>query len=211
MPQQASDARRRDMSRHLKIWVALLPSSLALPVPSWSQADPQKSAAPQAAGQSTGSGQAAMPPMPTPPNPPLTLPEGDQTTNIAYFTLRDGMNSTLTLNNNTVSAVPVTVTIYNTQGRSQALPPVTLYPHSFKQIELRDVVPSDLFDSGNLAVSFHGTPMLVTCQLSVYSTDKRVSFESREQNMMNFESVNGYGILMLPRKEARGSLAVTNV
>ncbi len=68
------------MSRHLKIWVALLTLSLALPALSWSQAAP-----------SAGGGNA--PPPPSANKPPQ--PQTDQTTNIAYFTLRDGMNSTL--------------------------------------------------------------------------------------------------------------------
>ncbi len=132
-------------------------------------------------------------------------------TNIPYFTLRDGLSSSLTLNNLSQSAMPVTITTYNTEGRSQALDTITLDPHSFKQIELRDVVTSDLFDSGSLQVSYRGGPMQVTCQVSVYSLDKRVSFESREQDMMDFESANLNGIVSLPQKDAQGFLALTNV
>ena len=131
-------------------------------------------------------------------------------TNIPYFTLRDGMNSTLTLNNTAPFSMPVTVTIYNMQGRSQVLPPITLDPHSFKMIEMRDVVASELFDSGNLQISYQGIPMAVTCQLSVYSSDKRVSFESREQAMMDFESSALNGIVSLPQAGAEAFLALTN-
>jgi hypothetical protein len=88
-------------------------------------------------------------------------------TNIPYFTLRDGMNSTLTLNNTAPFSMPVTVSIYNMQGRVQVLPPITVDSHSFKLIEMRDVVASDLFDSGNLQISYQGIPMAVTSQLSV--------------------------------------------
>ncbi len=182
------------MSRHLKIWASLITLSLALPALSWGQAPPSQNPATPPPGAS----------------PAKTMPSGMQMTNIPYFTLRDGMNSTLTLNNTAAVQVPdVTVTIYNREGRSQVLPSMTLDPHSFKQIELRGVVASDLFDSGNLEVSYPGTPMLVTCQLSVYSTDKRVSFESREQSMMDFESSKLNGILWVPDK-AEGFLAMTN-
>ena len=37
---------------------------------------------------------------------------------------------------------------------------------------------SELFEEGNIQVAFHGIMMAVTCQVSVSSTDKRVSFES---------------------------------
>src|SRR6266571_1178275 len=104
------------------------------------------------------------------------------------------MNSTLTLNNLAPTQTSVTVTLFNTEGRAQVLDPITLDPHSFKQIELREVVNSELFDSGNIQVAFHGTSMAVTCQVSVYSQEKRISFESREQDMMDFESTNLNGI-----------------
>jgi hypothetical protein len=173
------------------------------------------SAGAQTSGQPPSSNGTAVVSAPTPPisSQPvqLKLPVGDQMTNIPYFSLRDGMSSTLTLNNTANAPIPVTVMIYNMQGRSQQLAPITLDPHSFKQIELRDVVASDLFDSGNLQIGYGGTPMLVTCQLSVYSLDKRVSFEVREQAMMDFESPNLNGILSLPATSAEGFLAVTNV
>ena len=178
------------MSRHLKIWVALT-LSLALPVLSWSQAAPPNST----------------------PNRPEPAPErqSDQVANIPYFTLRDGLSSTLTLNNNAPTPTSVTVTIFNSEGRAQTLDPITLDPHLFKQIELRDVVGSELFTEGNVSVAYFGKEMGVTTQVSVYSLKRRVSFESREQGMFDFESTVSNGILSLPQKDARGFLAITNV
>jgi hypothetical protein len=154
-----------------------------------------------------------------PPNPgstptkkaPVPQPVMDQTTNIPYFTLDDGMSSVLTLNNVSPSVTPVQVTIYNLQGKSQALDPITLDPHSFRQIELRDVIVSDEFNSGNIEVKFNGISMGITCQVSVSNLGKRVSFESREQEMMDFNSTKLNGILSLPQASAEGFLAVTNV
>src|SRR5260370_33890720 len=196
MRQQFALARRRVMSRHLKTWV-LLTLSLALPVLSWSQA----------ASQNAGSGHATPPPSANTPPQPQT----DQTTNIAYYTLRDGLNSTLTLNNNAPTPTSVTVTIFNTEGRAQTLDPITLDPHLFKQIELRDVIKSGDFDEGNVSVAYYGTEMGVTTQVSVYSLERHIAFESREQGMMDFESTVSNGILYLPQKESEGFLALTNV
>jgi hypothetical protein len=132
-----------------------------------------------------------------------------QMTNIPSFTLRDGMSSTLTLNNLASSPTPVTVTIYNEQGKGQLLKPITLDPHSFKQIELRDVIVGDDFSSGNIEIMFNGISMAVTSQVSVSDPGKRISFESREADMMDFESASLAGIMSLPRG-ADGLLAVTN-
>jgi len=138
-----------------------------------------------------------------------TPPTSNQMTNIPYYTLRDGLSSTLTLNDLTQSAMPVTVMIYNEQGKGQMLKPITLEPHSFKQIELGNFVVGDDFSSGNVEIAFNGINMAVTSQVSVYSLQNRVSFESREADMMDFESSRLAGILSLP-KGADGFLAVTN-
>lgn len=151
---------------------------------------------------------AAAPQTKTPP-PRKTPPTSNQMTNIPYYTLRDGLSSTLTLNNLTMSAMPVTVTLYNTQGKAQTLNPITLDPHSFKQIELGDVVASDEFDSGNVEIAFNGINMAVTSQVSIYSLKDRVSFESREADIMDFMSSKLAGIVSLPRG-ADGYLAVSN-
>jgi hypothetical protein len=141
-----------------------------------------------------------------------------QVTDIPYFTLNDGMNSTLTLNNVAPTSTTVTVTIYNLEGKAQVLKPITLPPHSFQQIELRDVIVGDEFGSGNLNVAYSSISMGVTCQVSVSNPAARVSFESRDvwgqqdmQDMMPSMTKNLSGILWLPQETAEGFLAVTNI
>jgi hypothetical protein len=139
------------------------------------------------------------------------MPSTDQMTNIHYYTLRDGMSSTLTLSNFAPTQEAVTVTIFNTEGRPHVLDPISMDPHSIKEVQLADVVPAEGFDEGNIEVAFRGIDMAVTCQVSVVSVEKRISFESREQGMMDFASVNLNGILWLPQKEAVGYLALTDI
>ena len=152
------------------------------------------------------------------PTVPSPEPVIAQTTNIPYFTLHDGMNSTLTLNNISPDSTPVTVTIYNLEGKAQVLEPITLAPHSFQQIELRDVIVGDEFASGNLNATYTGISMGVTCQVSISNPATRVSFESRDvwgqqdmQDMMPSMSKNLNGILWLPQETTEGFLAVTNI
>src|SRR5258708_3886910 len=121
----------------------------------------------------------------TPAKAPAPAPVTDQMASIPYFTVRDGMSSILTLNNNAPSPTPVTVTIYNMEGKAQVLVPFTMSPHSFKQIELKDVIASDEFSAGNLAISYKGFPMELGCQVSISNLEKRISFESREWGMID--------------------------
>jgi hypothetical protein len=134
----------------------------------------------------------------------------DQVVNIPYFTLREGMSSTLTLQNRAPSETSAKVTLFNMEGRSQVLPAISIPSHSFKQITLRGVVASEEFSSGNIQVAFSGPPMILACQISVVSLENRVSFESRAQDTMDFVSADLNGILWLPQKEAKGFLAMTN-
>jgi hypothetical protein len=133
----------------------------------------------------------------------------NQMTNIPYFTLRDGMSSTLTLQNLSMKPAKVQVTIFNAAGQAHMLDPITVNIRSFKEVHLADVAPSG-FDFGNIEVAFNGTPMMVTSQVSVFSLESRVSFESRESDMTDFESTKLAGIVLIP-KGGNGYLAVTNV
>jgi hypothetical protein len=169
---------------------------------------------PRLAAQASGNAQQRSPQ----PHPSASMPSrsgtransGPQTANIPYFTLRDGMTSMLTLNNSATAPTAVTVTIFNTEGRALTLQPMTLNPQSVKQLNLAELVPTELFDSGNIQVAFDGVPFEVNCQVSIFSLDKRVDIESRQQDVGHFESSNLNGIVSLPYSEAQGFFAVTS-
>ena len=190
------------MSRRLNI-VSTVIVTFAFAFLSWGQTAPQTAKATNKSAAEAASAAAD--------DDRLPEEQKDQIANIPYFTLRDGLNSTLTLNNNPPTPTAVTITIFSSQGRPKTLDPITIPPHSFKQIELRDVVDGESFDQGSISVAYYGKEMDVTTQVSVYSLEKRIAFESREQGMFDFESNVSNGILFLPQKEAHGFLGLTNV
>ncbi len=136
---------------------------------------------------------------------------GEQSANIPYFTLRDGMNSTLTLQNRAPSETVARVTLFSMDGRSQGLAPIAIAPYSFIELDLRGVVEDGEFKSGNIQVAFTGLPMILAAQISITSSQHPLSYESRAQVAMDFMSTKLNGILWLPRPGAEGSLAITNV
>src|SRR5579871_1837796 len=75
--------------------------------------------------------------------------QADQMTNIPYFSLRHGLSSMLTVDNNAPTPTKATITIFNNQGRALVLDPMTLDPHSVKQIEISNLVSSELYDEGS--------------------------------------------------------------
>ena len=134
-----------------------------------------------------------------------------QMTNIPYFSLRDGMDSTLTLNNLASQPTVVNVTIFNTHGDAHALAPITLPPRAITELDLSKSVRDDSFGSGNVEIAYNGQMMQVTAQVSIFSMDKRVDIESREADMMDFASSSLAGILSMPQEGDKGYLAITNV
>lgn len=136
-----------------------------------------------------------------------------QMTNIPYFSLKDGMNSTLTLNNNMPVQTTVMITVYSKSGKPLMVPPVTLKPSSIANYQLADLTANagNDFDSGNIAIMYDGPSMGVTCQVGIFDPKSRVSFESRDAGMMDFMSLKLNGIISLPDAKADSFVALTNI
>lgn len=138
-----------------------------------------------------------------------TMDTGQQMTNIPYFSQEDGMRSVLTLNNNTTAVINVSVTIFNKAGSAFMAPMIALTPGA-TDFSLRSLIknaPGD-FSSGNIEVMYVGGMMAVTCQVGVFG--KRISFESREQDMMDFLSTKMNGIVWRPDAASKAFVALTN-
>ena len=131
---------------------------------------------------------------------------------IPYFTESDGMDSTLTLNNNMPQVMAATVTLFSKEGEALALPPMSLEPTSPIRLSLGELSKGGRgdFSSGNVQVFFHGPSMGVTSQVSISSAAKRLAFESVESEVMDFSSSKLDGIVWLPDEETRGSVVLTN-
>ncbi|HWX41245.1 MAG TPA: hypothetical protein VN345_08855, partial [Blastocatellia bacterium] len=131
---------------------------------------------------------------------------------IPYFTESDGMDSTLTLNNNMPQVMAAMVTLFSKEREALALPPIFLRPTSPIRLSLGELSKGGRgdFSSGNVQVFFHGPSMGVTSQMSISSAAKRLAFESVESEAMDFSSSKLDGIVWLPDEETRGSLALTN-
>lgn len=136
-----------------------------------------------------------------------------QLVNIPYFTESDGLSSTLTLNNNMPDPMTASVILYNIRGEPFALPPISLQPQLPARFSLRDLTtnaPGD-FSAGNLQIGYEGISMAVTCQVSIVSEKKRLSFESVETSPMEFASSTLDGIVWVPDEDTQARVALTNI
>src|SRR5690349_910107 len=140
------------------------------------------------------------------------LPAEEQVMNIPYFVQSKELQSTLTLNNNQPNATTVAVTIFNAKGAPVATNPFTLQALSvtrFKLEEMLNHVPANSRE-GNIQISYHGNGMGVTSQLSIASSDTRLSFESTAVDAREFASSRLDGIVWSPNEKSEANVALTN-
>jgi len=191
------------MTRHLKIAIPLIVVCLIFSVFIWAQADPQSEHV-----------HGSVPDSQLPASVINRVPPSvaDRVTNIPYFSLRDGMSSTLMMNNTQVSSITATVTVYNMQGDALPLDPIVLGHDSVVELDLASLIKDDRFLEGNIQVAYRGINMAVSAHTTVSSKENRVSFESPVQEMMQFHAMSTKlnGVLWLPDAQAQGFLAITN-
>ena len=135
---------------------------------------------------------------------------GKQMTNIPYFSQQDGMESVLTLNNNTPNDQTIGITIFNTNGKAFQVPAMTI-KSGITNLNLAELLGGKSeFDAGNIEIMYDANPMAITCQVGVFIPAARMSFESKEVDMMDFRSSNLNAIVWRPDEASSASLALTN-
>jgi hypothetical protein len=147
----------------------------------------------------------------SPSNQGQEVMAGEEVTNIPYFSISGETSSILTLNNNKNIETQVTVTVFDSSGNPIAIPPITLQPGSITDLSLKDLLKGANIDSGNISISYDGAPMSVTAQVGVFDAGKRVSFESREADMMDSVTSEVNALVWFPDAKCQAFLALTNV
>jgi hypothetical protein len=134
------------------------------------------------------------------------------TADIPYFVESEDLHSTLVLNNNKPAETAAIVTIYNTKGEALPLAAINLRPLMPTRFRLQDLIKNAKgdFSSGNIRVLYEGNSMSVTTQVSVVSTDKRLSFESVEATVEDFAASRLDGILWVPDDATQAHVGLTN-
>ena len=121
------------------------------------------------------------------------------------------MTSVLTLTNNMAQDSTVELTIYNLAGVPLRVAPVVLKPQSVRQLRIADLTAgSSGFSAGNMRLGYVGPWRAVTAQVTVVSSQRRVSFESNAVLPNDFASSRLAGIVWIPDEETEARLALTN-
>lgn len=100
----------------------------------------------------------------------------------AYYSIKDDWNSTLTLNNSSVTELVASLTAYSLAGQALSLPSFSLKPNSNISVSVRELLnriqQNGQFQEGSLDVRFNSDDsMAIAPQLTVSDAEHGMSFD----------------------------------
>jgi hypothetical protein len=114
----------------------------------------------------------------------------------AYYSIKDDWDSTLTLNNSSVTELVTTVTVYSLDGRALTLPSLSVKPNSNIAVSLREflnrIQQNGQFQEGSLDVRFNSDDsMAIAPQLTVSDAEHGMSFDMEPPMMPMSSTLEG--------------------
>jgi len=123
------------------------------------------------------------------------------------------MRSTLTINNNEMTEMKVTVRIFDVEGYLNATSTQTIRSHKIQNIAIDDLTKASASpaQSGNVQITYEGHAKGITGQLGSVSLEGRMAFDSRPVGASDLPSSRLVGIAYFPGEHYDGFAALTNV
>src|ERR1044072_6668428 len=132
---------------------------------------------------------------------------------IAYYSLKDDWDSTLTLNNAASEPVNTAVVLYSINGKAWQMPEILIQAHDSTTIRLREFANSsnepNEFQEGSLEVHFNSLDgMAIAPQLTVSASARQLSFDLEPP--MHFKSSRLEGLWWSFDKTSSGQVMLCN-
>ncbi|MEK6320393.1 MAG: hypothetical protein AABN33_01790 [Acidobacteriota bacterium] len=130
-----------------------------------------------------------------------------------YYSIKGGWDSSLTLNNSSVTELLATVTLYSLDGEALRLPGVYLKPNSNIAVSLSELIsPSPRrgqFQEGSIDVRFNSNDsMAIAPQLTVSDSQHGLSFDMEPPMMLMSSTLEG--LWWSPDKKTSGQVMISN-
>ena len=140
------------------------------------------------------------------------LPVKNYGLGIAYYSVRGGLRTSLTLNNKGPAALFPAVTLYARDGRRHRMDGLTVNGRSFLELDLRDLTAAagPGFEDGSLRVAYSGRALELGGMLTM--TDLETGVEWYDQLMYEAAARSNRleGVWWLPNEATEARLVVTN-
>jgi hypothetical protein len=111
-----------------------------------------------------------------------TRPIKAQEMDFAYYSLRDGFDSTLHLVSSSPSPISFTIFIYNLGGESAKSRTLIIQPQQSLSVDVRGLLShaEERFEEGSISVRYEAKePMALLGQVTIQNSDRHLVFESR--------------------------------
>jgi hypothetical protein len=142
-----------------------------------------------------------------------TQAEPEHVLSFPYYSIKGGWDSTLTLNNSSVSELAATVTLYALNGEALRLPGLSLKPNSSSAVSLSELINRSprraQFDEGSIDVRFNSNDsMAIAPQLTVSNSRHGMSFDMEPPMMLMSSTLEG--LWWSPDKKTSGQVVLSN-
>jgi hypothetical protein len=142
-----------------------------------------------------------------------TQTEPEHVLSFAYYSIKGHWDSTLTLNNSSVSDLVSTVTLYSLDGQLLELPSLSVKANSNIMVTLSDLISAaqqtGKFQEGSLDVRFNSNDsMAIAPQLTVSDSKHGLSFDMEPPMMLMSSSLEG--LWWSPDNKTSGAIMLSN-
>lgn len=147
-------------------------------------------------------------------NPP-DKPQNDETPHTlvgSFYSVQNGINAKLLLNNKGITPLEVRPTLYNLAGQSLELPPVFVEPRSFRFVNLQDWanVGGESFRSGSIKLFHTGKDLILGAQIYLTDEARSLSFEEKLAELGKFDSRRQEAVWFQPTNQTESVVVLSN-
>lgn len=130
----------------------------------------------------------------------------------SFYTLQNGTNAKLMLNNKGSVPLEVSPTLYNSAGQALELAPVTVEAHSALFINLSDwaAVGGESFQTGSIKLFHVGKDLVLGAQIYLENEANSLSYEEKLAELGKFDSRRQEAVWLQPTRQTTTKIVLSN-
>lgn len=143
---------------------------------------------------------------------PSPTPELTHNLVAAYYDVQNFPTAKLLLNNKGLEPIQVSPTLYNLDGVSMSVPPVSVPANSHIFVNLSDWanIGGESFQKGSLKLFHTGKDLIIGSQIYLEESTNSLSFEERLVELGKFDSRRFEAIWAMPNNQAQVQIILSN-
>ena len=130
----------------------------------------------------------------------------------SFYTVQNGIQAKLLLNNKGIAPLEVRPTLYNLAGQQIDIPPVVVEARSFRFINLQDWANTggESFHSGSIRLFHTGKDLVLGAQIYLTDEAHSLSFEEKLAELGKFDSRRQEAVWFQPNNQTETKIVLSN-